>query len=276
MARLTNEEFDIIAKATWGAFYAKLANGVLVDWRIGELSVDEIAQKHGVPVGAVESVCVGTNRGDLKDCPDRRAVERLSSDYDLMMMRRIYDATLLANKYSAGSGKSPAEAINLAVDAVLLDPVSRVWLADFAAERDVGAIEAKVIISLVCERLFSGHEKRGSHGEVSVSDILDREKIKYIREWNHPSLKSLGLMRFDFYLPEHKSVIEFHGKQHFEPIEYFGGEKAFSGVVKRDEMKKNWCKENGTAYFMIPFNSDVDMEMSIILKKIGIRHGDTR
>ena len=48
----------------------------------------------------------------------------------------------------------------------------------------------------------------------------------------------------DFYLPKQKIAIECHGKQHFEPVEYFGGEIAYEEQVERDKRKKKLCIEN--------------------------------
>lgn len=38
--------------------------------------------------------------------------------------------------------------------------------------------------------------------------------------------------------------IEYQGIQHFEPVDYFGGEDAFKQTVKRDERKRRLCDEN--------------------------------
>ena len=35
------------------------------------------------------------------------------------------------------------------------------------------------------------------------------------------------MLSYDFYIPNNNVVIEFQGKQHFEPIEYFGGKEYF-------------------------------------------------
>ena len=42
----------------------------------------------------------------------------------------------------------------------------------------------------------------------------------------------------DFYLPDYNIAIECQGSQHFEPNEFFDGEKSFNEQVKRDNRKK--------------------------------------
>ena len=53
------------------------------------------------------------------------------------------------------------------------------------------------------------------------------------------------LQRLDFFIPQYNIGIEFHGRQHFEPVEVFGGEKEFNEILKRDLNKFNLCKNNG-------------------------------
>lgn len=48
----------------------------------------------------------------------------------------------------------------------------------------------------------------------------------------------------DFYLPEYKIGIECQGRQHFEPVLDFGGEKSFEKTIERNKKKLILCKEN--------------------------------
>ncbi len=79
---------------------------------------------------------------------------------------------------------------------------------------------------------------KSSKGELAIKNILDKYKIKYIKEYKFPNYK----LRYDFYLPELNILIEFHGGQHFRPIEYFGGEKRFKNDQKQDIFKKELAK----------------------------------
>ncbi|MDA9247180.1 hypothetical protein N9P25_02540 [Flavobacteriaceae bacterium] len=54
----------------------------------------------------------------------------------------------------------------------------------------------------------------------------------------------LGRQHFDIWIPELKIAIEYQGKQHDEPIEFFGGLEAFEKGIKRDKVKKKKCLEN--------------------------------
>ena len=52
-------------------------------------------------------------------------------------------------------------------------------------------------------------------------------------------------MYFDFVLLDENNniikAIEFDGIQHFEPIEYFGGQDAFINQQERDQRKADYC-----------------------------------
>lgn len=64
-----------------------------------------------------------------------------------------------------------------------------------------------------------------------------------------------------------KVGIEYQGKQHFEPIEYFGGEESFKDVVERDKRKKNLCEKNGVQ--LIYYNYDEEISESVLRKKLS-------
>lgn len=56
-------------------------------------------------------------------------------------------------------------------------------------------------------------------------------------------------MRLDIYLPKYNAAIECHGLQHFEPIDYFGGEDSLKLVQDRDKHKHDLCKSNNVKLF---------------------------
>ncbi len=58
-----------------------------------------------------------------------------------------------------------------------------------------------------------------------------------------------GVQKIDFYLPEYNVGIELNGRQHYVPIDVWGGEAGFELTRKRDLIKYNKCKENGIKLF---------------------------
>ena len=54
-----------------------------------------------------------------------------------------------------------------------------------------------------------------------------------------------GNMSYDVYICGLKIAIEYQGKQHFEPIDYFGGKEKFEKQKARDLLKERLSIENG-------------------------------
>jgi HEAT repeat protein len=54
----------------------------------------------------------------------------------------------------------------------------------------------------------------------------------------------LGQQHLDIYFPAKNIGIEYQGEQHNEPLDFFGGQKAFEYRQKLDKRKKERCKKN--------------------------------
>lgn len=89
----------------------------------------------------------------------------------------------------------------------------------------------------------------GAKYNISELSLLDKLKNTFNDVIYQQPLSSLigkkTLQRLDFFIPQYNIGIEFHGRQHFEPVEVFGGEKEFNEILKRDLNKFNLCKNNG-------------------------------
>ena len=108
---------------------------------------------------------------------------------------------------------------------------------------------------------------RQSYGETSVANFLKNNSIEYEFQKRFKDCKDKRALPFDFYIPALNSCIEFDGIQHFEPIDYFGGEKAFKEVRRRDGIKTKYCKEKGIKLLRIRYDEDVEEKLNSILKK---------
>ena len=58
---------------------------------------------------------------------------------------------------------------------------------------------------------------------------------------------------FDFYLFKYNILIEYQGEQHYKPRKKFGGEEGFKNTVIRDNIKKQYCKNNNIKLIEIPY-----------------------
>lgn len=83
-----------------------------------------------------------------------------------------------------------------------------------------------------------------SKGEKEIRGFLEKNKIEFSREHIFLNCKNKSHLRFDFYLPSRRTVIEFDGIQHFQPVEYFGGVTAYNLLKENDKIKNDYCEEN--------------------------------
>ena len=104
-----------------------------------------------------------------------------------------------------------------------------------------------------------------SKGERKIRLWLEKHNIDYNFQYPFENCRDNKPLPFDFYLPDYNSCIEYDGKQHFEPIEYFGGQEAFEITVRHDNIKNDYCKNNGISLLRIPYFKNVEEELNNFL-----------
>lgn len=95
--------------------------------------------------------------------------------------------------------------------------------------------------------------KTHSIGEKIIETYLTNHQIPYIREARFEDCKDIYPLPFDFYIEDFNTCIEFNGKQHYDPVEYFGGEKHFQRQIKHDAIKQEYCDQNNICLLTIPY-----------------------
>ena len=63
-----------------------------------------------------------------------------------------------------------------------------------------------------------------------------------------------GQQSLDIFIEDLNVGVEYQGKQHYEPVEIFGGEKGFRDTVERDKKKYRLCRENGINIAYVKYN----------------------
>lgn len=99
-----------------------------------------------------------------------------------------------------------------------------------------------------------------SRGELLIENLLNKNHILYAREAVIEINKTT--YRFDFAIFANNTIqyyIEFDGKQHFEPVEHFGGQEYLNYIQHRDKIKNDWCKEQNIALIRIPYTHLKDL-----------------
>lgn len=98
-----------------------------------------------------------------------------------------------------------------------------------------------------------------SKGEKEISNILDIMNINYETE-KVINIDSINY-RFDFYISDINLFIEYDGIQHFESIEYFGGDTQFEIIKLNDNIKNNWIISNNYNLLRISYKDDISLKI---------------
>lgn len=106
---------------------------------------------------------------------------------------------------------------------------------------------------------------KSSKGENEIERILQERGVDYESQKSFRGLRHRLPLRVDFYLPKLNSVIEFNGVQHYESIEFFGGDEAFELNQIRDRIKEEFFKKRNVALHVIRFDESIEDRMIEIL-----------
>nr|QBK86030.1 MAG: restriction endonuclease [Marseillevirus LCMAC101] len=105
---------------------------------------------------------------------------------------------------------------------------------------------------------------RLSKGEREVEKYLLEKNIWFARQKKFPDCKHILSLPFDFYceyLVEETDklrfiipfLIEYNGRQHYQPISIFGGEKYFNARQRNDGIKLRYCEKEDIYLLVIPY-----------------------
>lgn len=106
-----------------------------------------------------------------------------------------------------------------------------------------------------------------SLGERNIRIFLDSKNISYIRFHKYKDLIGVGggLLSYDFYIPKYNVLIEFQGKQHEYPIDYFGGKETFEKQREHDKRKREYAQKHNINFLEIWYYN-IDNVATIIEK----------
>lgn len=110
---------------------------------------------------------------------------------------------------------------------------------------------------------------KSSKGESKIREVLDIFNIKYLEQASFKECRADNNRRllFDFYIPSINTCIEFDGKQHFEPVEYWGGQEGLERRKRSDEIKNKFCTDNNINLIRISYNEDIEERLKNIVSK---------
>jgi hypothetical protein len=103
-----------------------------------------------------------------------------------------------------------------------------------------------------------------SKGEKIISWFLDKNNIIYEKQKMFDKCRDIRKLKFDFYIPDINTCIEFDGKHHFEKIEF--GQKKLEDTIKKDKIKNIFCLENKIKLIRISYEQNIVEELETLLK----------
>jgi len=124
-------------------------------------------------------------------------------------------------------------------------------------------------IKIICpihgifEKMCYTHYKCGcpicseSIGEKKVRLFLNSKSIKYKSQMKFNDCKNIKKLSFDFYLYDYNICVEYDGKQHFEPNDFFGGLESYLKQIENDEIKNEYCKNGNIRLIRIRYDEDI-------------------
>jgi len=113
-----------------------------------------------------------------------------------------------------------------------------------------------------------------SKGEKEISKFLNLYSIEFIPQYKFKNCKHKSFLPFDFYLPDYNLICEFHGPQHFFPVDFAGrglewAEDQFKQIQVRDKIKENYCYDNNIPLLIISYTEFSNIEQ-ILTDYLGL------
>ena len=110
-----------------------------------------------------------------------------------------------------------------------------------------------------------------SVGEENIENILKANHVHFKAEYVFLDLKSDrdGYLRYDFAILDLNNcpirLIEYDGKQHFVPVDFFGGEAKFKIQQENDSLKNQYALSHNIPLVRIPYSKRDTMVLDDLL-----------
>lgn len=114
---------------------------------------------------------------------------------------------------------------------------------------------AKIIKDYLIENVEYYQTKWVSEFELYINLKNCFPDLSFVR---HHSFEWLGRQHIDIYVPQFRIAIERQGRQHFESVDFFGGDDGLKETQKRDKLKRQLCKNNDVILLEHRYDEDFD------------------
>ena len=94
---------------------------------------------------------------------------------------------------------------------------------------------------------------KDSKGEKKIIEILNNKNIKYETQKTFDGCINKKQLKFDFYLPDYNTCIEFDGEQHFNKFRFENDDVKLNKRKLNDNIKNDYCKYNNIKLLRISY-----------------------
>ncbi|WP_159023138.1 hypothetical protein [Formosa sp. L2A11] len=103
-------------------------------------------------------------------------------------------------------------------------------------------------------------------GWISETELFYKIKTSFsdLEVIQHASPKWLGRQHLDIYIPGRNIGVEYQGKQHYQAVDFFGGQEALEKTIERDKRKMEKCKVNNCTLIIV----DEGYDFEVVKRKI--------
>lgn len=98
-----------------------------------------------------------------------------------------------------------------------------------------------------------------SKGEYEIEQWLKGHNIKFHKQYYFEDLKPNNYpLKFDFAIFNPNIIlIEYQGKQHYEPIDFYGGIEGLQKQQLRDNLKREYCLSHNIPLYEISYKNNI-------------------
>lgn len=116
---------------------------------------------------------------------------------------------------------------------------------------------------------------RSSRGEIKIYEILKKNDINFKEEYEFAGLKAPSgkPLRFDFAIFDDDGnldfLIEYQGKQHYQAVSKFGGNRGLYQQKYNDNLKRRFCALKNIKLIEIPYVDENIVTYDYIMQRAG-------
>ena len=171
---------------------------------------------------------------------------------------------------------------NLSPDMVTCGCNKKVWWIQYDKNpitNEIVKFEWKTSINARANRNSGNPYITKYKGEEYIKQYLQKNNISFNVQQKFSDLLGTGdgQLSYDFSIPNEKYghiLIEYNGIQHYEAVDYFGGEEKFKIQKEHDKRKRDYAKKHGYKLITVKYTYDtyesVEEYLDKELKKLGV------